>query len=148
MSHRKPQFLCVLWSHITNIWRFLVKLKPVVSHCIAHTTVPLTSHMAPCFHAAKFTQYHKLNERPWRNTTTKLWNNNTSSHPHLYCSRWIFLCGEKSLQPCIDYRGLNQITVKYPYPLPLLPSALECTAWVFAKLDQEALKLHLSPCWS
>ncbi len=29
------------------------------------------------------------------------------------------------LQPCIDYRGLNDITVKFRYPLPLVPSALE-----------------------
>ncbi|KAK3550106.1 hypothetical protein QTP86_020667 [Hemibagrus guttatus] len=29
------------------------------------------------------------------------------------------------LQPCIDYRGLNAITIRYPYPLPLVPAALE-----------------------
>lgn len=29
------------------------------------------------------------------------------------------------LRPCIDYRGLNNISVKYPYPLPLIPAALE-----------------------
>lgn len=29
------------------------------------------------------------------------------------------------LRPCIDYRGLNTIAVKYVYPLPLVPSALE-----------------------
>lgn len=26
------------------------------------------------------------------------------------------------LQPCIDYRGLNAMTVCYPYPLPLVPA--------------------------
>lgn len=39
-----------------------------------------------------------------------------------------FLFVEKKgggLRPCIDYHGLNQITLKYPYPLPLVPSALE-----------------------
>ncbi|KAL0147274.1 hypothetical protein M9458_057420, partial [Cirrhinus mrigala] len=30
-----------------------------------------------------------------------------------------------SLRPCIDFRGLNDITVKYRYPLPLMPPALE-----------------------
>ncbi|KAL0163456.1 hypothetical protein M9458_042852, partial [Cirrhinus mrigala] len=30
-----------------------------------------------------------------------------------------------SLRPCIDFRALNDITVKYRYPLPLVPSALE-----------------------
>ena len=32
---------------------------------------------------------------------------------------------DKSLRPCIDYRGLNQITVKNKYPLPLISSAFE-----------------------
>ncbi len=29
------------------------------------------------------------------------------------------------LRPCIDYRKLNEITVKFRYPLPLVPTALE-----------------------
>ena len=29
------------------------------------------------------------------------------------------------LCPCIDYRGINQITVRYSYPLPLIASAIE-----------------------
>ncbi len=29
------------------------------------------------------------------------------------------------LRPCIDYRGLNENTVKFRYPLPLVPAALE-----------------------
>ncbi|KAL0148306.1 hypothetical protein M9458_056368, partial [Cirrhinus mrigala] len=42
-----------------------------------------------------------------------------------------------SLRPCIDYRGLNEVTVKYRYPLPLVPSALEQlrSARIFTKLD-------------
>ena len=41
------------------------------------------------------------------------------------------------LCPCIDYRGLNDVTVKYRYPLPLVPSALEQLreACFFTKLD-------------
>ncbi|XP_036003961.1 uncharacterized protein LOC110367566 [Fundulus heteroclitus] len=50
-----------------------------------------------------------------------------------------FFVGKKdgSLRPCIDYRGLNQITVKNKYPLPLISSALEPVhdATVFSKLD-------------
>ncbi len=30
-----------------------------------------------------------------------------------------------SLHPCIDYQGLNDITVKNTYPLPLMSSAFE-----------------------
>ncbi|XP_064875137.1 uncharacterized protein LOC135572058 [Oncorhynchus nerka] len=44
-----------------------------------------------------------------------------------------------SLRPCIDYRGLNDITVKnkYPLPLPLMSSAFDSLqgATVFTKLD-------------
>ncbi|KAK3536402.1 hypothetical protein QTP86_008889 [Hemibagrus guttatus] len=38
-----------------------------------------------------------------------------------------FFVGKKDrgLRPCINYRGLNAITVQYPYPLPLVPAALE-----------------------
>lgn len=44
---------------------------------------------------------------------------------------------DKSLRPCIDYRGLNNITVKNKYPLPLLTSAFELLhgATIFTKLD-------------
>lgn len=39
------------------------------------------------------------------------------------------------LRPKIDYRSLNDITVKFRYPLPLVPAALEqlCTAKYFTK---------------
>lgn len=50
-----------------------------------------------------------------------------------------FFVGKKdgSLRPCIDYRGLNDITIKNRYPLPLLTSAFELLqgATVFTKLD-------------
>uniref|UniRef100_A0A9J8CSS5 Reverse transcriptase domain-containing protein n=1 Tax=Cyprinus carpio carpio TaxID=630221 RepID=A0A9J8CSS5_CYPCA len=41
------------------------------------------------------------------------------------------------LQPCIDYRGLNNVTVKFRYPLPLVPSALEQLheARIYTKLN-------------
>ncbi len=41
------------------------------------------------------------------------------------------------LRPCIDYRGLNDITIKFRYPLPLVPAALEQLreARYFTKLD-------------
>ncbi len=42
-----------------------------------------------------------------------------------------------SLRPCTDYRGLNSITVKNTYPLPLMSSAFERLqgASVFTELD-------------
>ncbi|KAK3509395.1 hypothetical protein QTP70_033160 [Hemibagrus guttatus] len=58
---------------------------------------------------------------------------------HVSTSGRVFLVGKKNrgLCPCIDYRGLNAITVRYPYPLPLVPAALEQFrgAKFFTKLD-------------
>ncbi|CAJ1048226.1 uncharacterized protein lrfn4b [Xyrichtys novacula] len=44
---------------------------------------------------------------------------------------------DKTLRPCIDYRGLNEITVKNRYPLPLISTAFELLqgATIFSKLD-------------
>ncbi len=44
---------------------------------------------------------------------------------------------EGTLRPCIDYRGLNDITVKFRYPLSLVPPALEQlrSGKYFTKLD-------------
>ncbi len=39
------------------------------------------------------------------------------------------------LRPCIDYRGLNNVTVKFRYPLPLVPSALDNYVRPGSKLD-------------
>ncbi|KAI2653719.1 Retrotransposon-derived protein PEG10 [Labeo rohita] len=41
------------------------------------------------------------------------------------------------LRPCIDYRGLNDVTVTFCYPLPLVPAALEQLreATIYTKLD-------------
>ncbi|XP_054624868.1 retrotransposon-derived protein PEG10 isoform X1 [Dunckerocampus dactyliophorus] len=44
---------------------------------------------------------------------------------------------DKSLRPCIDYRGLNSITVRNSYSLPLMDSAFSAlhSARIFSKLD-------------
>ena len=50
-----------------------------------------------------------------------------------------FFVGKKdgTLRPCINFRGLNEITVKNKYPLPLMNSAFESLqgATMFSKLD-------------
>ncbi len=50
-----------------------------------------------------------------------------------------FFVGKKDggLRPCIDYRTLNDRTVKLPYPLPLVLSALEELrgARIFSKVN-------------
>lgn len=44
---------------------------------------------------------------------------------------------DQSLRPCIDYRGLNNITIMNKYPLPLISSDFELLqgAKMFTKLD-------------
>ncbi|XP_072130902.1 vitellogenin-like [Mobula birostris] len=53
-----------------------------------------------------------------------------------------------SLHPCIDYWGLNNITIKNKYPLPLINSVFEPLhrATVFSKLDlRNAYHLAINP---
>ena len=61
---------------------------------------------------------------------------NTSVNP---AGAGFFFVGKKdsALRPCIEYRGLNNITVKKRYPLPLMSSAFELLqgAKIFSKLD-------------
>ncbi|KAK3571296.1 hypothetical protein QTP86_005932 [Hemibagrus guttatus] len=49
------------------------------------------------------------------------------------------------LRPCIDYRGLNNVTVKFRYPLPLVPAALEQLreAKIYTKLGVPTTSLEL-----
>ena len=44
---------------------------------------------------------------------------------------------EGGLHFCVNYRGLNAVTVKNWYPLPLISETLNCLSWVkiFTKLD-------------
>lgn len=55
----------------------------------------------------------------------------------------------KSLQPCSDYRGLNDIMVKNRYPLPLISLVYKLLqgATVFSKLDlRNVYHLLLTTC--
>ncbi|SDA02660.1 BZ3500_MvSof-1268-A1-R1_Chr7-2g09543 [Microbotryum saponariae] len=50
----------------------------------------------------------------------------------------LFVCKKDgSLRLCVDYRGLNAVTLKNRYPLPLIPEALDRlrSAKMFTKLD-------------
>ena len=52
-------------------------------------------------------------------------------------SSLFFVKKDGGLRLCIDYRGINQITVKYSYPLPLIASVTESiqAERFFTKLD-------------
>ena len=58
---------------------------------------------------------------------------------HLSMKGQAFFVGKKdgTLKLCIDYRGINQITVKNCYPLPLMNTAFDLLqgATIFTKLD-------------
>jgi hypothetical protein len=60
---------------------------------------------------------------------------------------------DDSLRLCVDYRGLNKITKKNRYPLPLISSLLDrlCTGKIFTKIDLRGaynlLRIHLGDEW-
>jgi len=45
-----------------------------------------------------------------------------------------------SLRLCVDYRGLNRVTIKNRYPIPLINNMLDCLqgAWIYSKIDLHA----------
>ena len=58
---------------------------------------------------------------------------------HVPCWSRFFCVGKKEggLRPCIDYSGLNKITICNRYPLPLISTAFDLLqgATIFSKLD-------------
>lgn len=62
-----------------------------------------------------------------------------SIHQPLLLRQGFYFVKKKDGGPrlCINYRGLNSITIPYPYPLPVVPAVLEQWqgAKIFTKLD-------------
>ncbi len=76
--------------------------------------------------------------RPCRNISRKSSPKVSSVHPRLLHLLGFFRPEKDGgLRPCIDYRALNERTVKFRYPLPLVPAALEQLrkARFYTKLD-------------
>ncbi|KAI3364400.1 hypothetical protein L3Q82_010825 [Scortum barcoo] len=102
-------------------------------------TAPSNPSPAPHLPEAACTPCRPLKERPWRsyiNDSLAAGIIRPSSSP---AGAGFFFVEkkDKTLRPCIDYRGLNDITIKNRYPLPLISSAFELLdgATVFTKLD-------------
>jgi hypothetical protein len=72
-----------------------------------------------------------------------LWGRGTFGPPSHPSPRASFFVKKKEggLRPCIDYRGLNSITVGFSYPLPLIATAVESFhgARFFTKLDPKSM---------
>ena len=81
---------------------------------------------------------HRWRRRLWKHASESLLQGYIRYSTSPASSSFFFVKKEEGgLRPCIDYRGLNQITVRYSYPLPLIATAIESMhgARFFAKLD-------------
>ncbi len=119
--------------------RFSAVPGPHLCLLIDRTIAVSISFRAPCHLAEGYIPFLRPNERLWRSISLSLSPLRSLSHPPLPPGRGSSLVKKKdgSLRPCIDYRGLNDITVKNRYPLPLMSSAFEILqgAKIFTKLD-------------
>lgn len=71
----------------------------------------------------------------------------TLDHPCLLSFFFVFK-KDKTLRPCIDFRGLNDITIRNHYPLPLIGPSFKPLnqGTVFSKLDLRSA-YHLVWVW-
>lgn len=53
---------------------------------------------------------------------------------------FFFVKKDSGLHLCINYHGINEVTVKIEHPLPLVPATIDqlSSASIFSKLDPEA----------
>ncbi|XP_048022275.1 uncharacterized protein LOC125252755 [Megalobrama amblycephala] len=104
-----------------------------------HGTVPLICFRVNQCQRVRSTHYPSRRRRPWRITSRRPSLKDTSGRLLPPAASSFFFVAKKDgdLWPCIDYRSLNKITVKFRYPLPLVPAVLEHLrgATVFTKLD-------------
>lgn len=118
--------------------KFLAKTAPFPYHFTVLTIVVLTSFLALRFLHANYSICQNQRGRRWRSISLTLAAGliRSSSSP-LEAGFFFVDEKDKTLHPCIDHRGLNEITVKNKYPLPLINSAFALLhqATIFTKLD-------------
>ena len=115
---RQPDFLPSSLRCPLSIWTYRHSANPTRTHCllITHMTVLSTCSLLLC---------------PVEEACTPCLHLKPSSSPqasfvhHHHIGAGFFFVDKKdgTLLPCIDYRGLNDITVKNRHPLPLISSA-------------------------
>lgn len=139
----KPLTFPVSWPLTVTSPEFSVRPVPCLCGHIAPTIALLTLFLGPPTLLIDSTTSLTQRGRPRRNTLLSPWQLALFA-PHLRPSSsplgavFFFVDKkDKTLRPSIDYCGLNQITVKNKYPLPLLFSAFEPLhgAIIFTKLD-------------
>lgn len=95
----------------------------------------LTSFLVLTFHVAVSSHSSYLNDMPWM-PTLRIFLLLVS---FALAGSGFFFVGKKDsgLGPCIDYGGLNKITIRNHYPLPLMSSAFDLLEGVsiFTELD-------------
>ncbi|KAK1796492.1 hypothetical protein P4O66_009532, partial [Electrophorus voltai] len=96
------------------------------------------SGIAPYLPGARPTLSPRRKPGPWKGTSVRPWHRGTYAPPHPQHQQACSLLRKRTgLRPCVDYQGLKEKLVKYPYPLPLVPVALEQVreAQYFMRLD-------------
>ncbi len=127
------------------LWHIKISRRPSADpkhHSCHHTnlaTALSTYFPEQCQRKVECFLFPSLNQRPWEHTLKRSWLRASYNHPLSPASAGFFFVKKKDgdLRPCIDYRSLNDITIKFRYLLPLVPSALEKlrSARYFTKLD-------------
>ena len=131
--------ICPPFRKSITTWEWC-SVKPMPCPCppIAHMTVQLNFFPGHLSLVAVCSIFPVRNGNPWNYIGESLAARiiHPSSAP---VGAGFFFVTKKdhSLRPCIDYRGLNSITLKNKYPLPLISSAFVPLhgAVVFSKLD-------------
>ena len=96
------------------------------------TTVPSSSSREPIPQGDASSRCCTQSGRRWRSP----WQRGSSARRHPRPVQGSSLWGRRTA-PCIDYRGINAMTVRNRYPLPLMDTAFALLqgATVFPKLD-------------
>lgn len=115
--------------------KYSVWIKCSNSHLTVHMIVLLTYYLEVCCRLADFTTCLRSMEK-YIQESLPAGIIRLSSSPEV--AGFFFVPKRDGfLRPRIDYRGMNDITIKNKYPLPLIYSAFESIqgANVFTKLD-------------
>ncbi|KAK3509407.1 hypothetical protein QTP70_033974, partial [Hemibagrus guttatus] len=119
-----------------NSRRCLVRRGRLAYRLTRSGTVLLTCYPTPLPPKGGSTPFLFRSPRPWRSTSRRHWQQATFGHPRPQQPQGSSL-SERRMESFGRASITGDITVRYPYPLPLVPAALEQLrgARVFTKLD-------------